>query len=421
MERTENGVDRYVTVLRIPSAKALLLANFIGHVPIGMVTVILLLGLGQATGSYATAGLVIGVYVIASGVAAPFWGRCIDRFGAWWVLTGMALAFLLSSAVLTVALATKGSRSLMVAAVIAAGASRPVLAGVVQTLWSRMTPSGTDIQRSAYALHAMQLNFVWILGPLVVTGIVAIFGPVAGPAAAMAVAGAFTCAGALMVAVVWRGRGERPARSLPSVTDGVGGASLYTRTYLGMLASVLLFEAALGSGFVTVGAFAGGAGAASATGLLVAVWFTGSIIGGAWFGMEPGERPLGRQYRWLLLALGGGYLVCAVAGAPWQLGIALFAAGMVLSPTHTVQYSVIASLAPSRSRAEGFTWLSTTSGAGGALGSTLAGPVITAVERPFAGFVLAASCAFAAAGLAALALGGRDPRMAGLRRRRSGR
>jgi hypothetical protein len=62
-----------------------------------------------------------------------------------------------------------------------------------------------------------------------------------------------------------------------------------------------------------------------------------------------------------------------------------------------MQYSLIAGFAPPRSRVEGFTWLSTTAGAGGALGSVLAGPMITLFQRPYLGFVLAAGCALAAA------------------------
>jgi len=408
LERVRRGVERYAAVTRIPGAKALLVANFTGHVPVGMVTLTLLLGLGQNSGSYSTAGLAIGVYVIASGVTAPFWGRCVDHYGAGWVLTGMAFAFLLSSAVLAVAMAVNASVVVVLVTVTAAGLSRPVLAGAVQSLWSLMTASDEPLRKSAYALHAMQLGFVWILGPLVVTGIVAAFGSASGPVVAMAVSAVLTCAGALMVAFVWRRRRERPERDEVSAADR-GPVALYTRAYFGLLASILLFEAALGAGFVTIGVFAERAGVPSATGVLVSVWFIGGMIGGAWFGVKRLSWPLHRQYRWLLAGLAAGYLVCVVLKAPWQLGIALFATGMVLSPTHTVQYSLIAGLSPHRSRTEGFTWLSTATGAGGALGSTLAGPAITHFDRTYTGFALAALCALAAACLALVLTGRTAP------------
>jgi hypothetical protein len=298
----------------------------------------------------------------------------------------------------------------ILAAVVAAGVSRPVLAGAVQSLWSRITARGSTARKSAYAMHAMQLNFVWILGPMTVAGIVSAFGQSIGPVVAMAISGAFTCAGAFMVAFVWRRHRVPPTRTQNDLGTGDQTAevtSLYTRPYLGVLASVVLFEAALGSGFVTIGAFADWSGAASVTGVLVATWFTGSIVGGGWFGMRHVSRPLKHQYCLLLVALGAGYAVCGVLSTPWQLGITLFVAGTVLSPTHTVQYNLIAALSPGNARAEAFTWLSTSTGAGGALGSALTGPLMNYFGHPRAGFGLAALCALGAAGLAVVAFAGR--------------
>lgn len=396
-EHLPRGRDRYRIVLRLPAAKILLVASFIGHVPIGMVTLTLLLGVARASDSYSAGGTAAGLYVVASGVVAPFWGRRTDRVGAWGVLTGMAVAFLAACAVLITALVTRAPLWMILATVVAAGASRPVLPGAAQSLWSHLTVGQPEIRTAAYSLHAGQLGLVWILGPIVVTGFVTAFGTDLGPQIALAAAGALTAAGSLAVALVWRKHGPRDRATVERREPVQGPSKLYSRPYLTMLVSIALFEASVGGGFVAIGIFAEHADVASWTGVLVAIWFTGAMIGTVWFGMRNSARSLDPVYRRLLIAFGASWVLCAVLFSPWQLAIGLFVTGLALSPTHTVQYTLVAHLAPARARAEGFTWLSTTAGAGGAIGSSLTGPAIEHLGGTYAGFILAGVFALLAA------------------------
>ncbi|MFI7449782.1 hypothetical protein ACIBQX_19970 [Nonomuraea sp. NPDC049714] len=84
---------RYGAVVALPSAKRLLAGSLIGHMPIGMVTLTLLLGIAHSSGSYSFAGVVVGLYVTASGLVAPLLGRRMDRHGIWPVLAGTGVAF----------------------------------------------------------------------------------------------------------------------------------------------------------------------------------------------------------------------------------------------------------------------------------------------------------------------------------------
>jgi MFS family permease len=379
--------------MRLPAAKFLLAASLVSQLPSGMVSLALLLSIVNVHGSYSAGGAVVGAYVIMSGAFAPWWGRRTDRHGAWPVLAGTGLAHLLAFSVLVVALTRHAPLWFLTTATLVAGAVRPVSPGVAQSLWAHLAPDDT-IRNSAYALHSLQVGLVWILGPLVTSAFVGIFGTGTGPPTALGMAGVLATTGAFLVGRIWRGVHPERTRSAERKPEPRPGHriddSLYTRPYVSVLGSIALYELAVGAAFVTIGIFTQRTGATGMFGVLIALWFCGSTVGGIWFGGRQVSGPLAKRYRWWLTAFAASWAICALVTTPWQLATALLLGGIAMSPTAIAQYNLVAELAPPAARNEGFTWLSTTTGAGGALGTALAGPAIEYTDWQAAGFVLAA-------------------------------
>jgi MFS family permease len=407
-----SGLGSYRQVFRQLSARSLFAGSLIGQVPVGMVTLTMLLGVAHVTGSYSSGGLVVGVYVAASGVVAPLWGRATDRLGAGRILTGMGIGFLAAFALLIVLLRAQAPLPALLPVAALAGVSRPILAGVAQSMWSYLIQD-EDLLKSAYTLHSLQLGLVWVAGPLIVSALIGAFGRENGVLAALGVAALLTASGALIVARIWRRRAPLLARKQREARARWGRRRqrLYTRSYVMVLLSGALFEVAAGSGFITISIFADRSGRPSLSGLLVALWFLGSVVGGLWFGARAIDRPLTEQYRWSLLALAGSYTLCAVLTGSWALAGGLLIGGLSLAPAFALQYSLIADLTPPAARSEGFTWLQTLTAGGGGLGGALGGPTIDLFDRTAAGFLLAVCCLLVAAVLAtSTAMGSRTVR-----------
>src|SRR5512147_1906409 len=72
---------RYGTFLRQPGVGGLLVTAFVARMPVGMVSLALLMHLRELTGSFAFAGATVGGYLVAMAAAAPAIGRLVDRKG----------------------------------------------------------------------------------------------------------------------------------------------------------------------------------------------------------------------------------------------------------------------------------------------------------------------------------------------------
>ena len=72
---------RYVAFFRPPDVARLFAMAFVARMPIGMLSLALLMHLRALTGSFALAGATVGGYLVAMALTAPALGRAIDRQG----------------------------------------------------------------------------------------------------------------------------------------------------------------------------------------------------------------------------------------------------------------------------------------------------------------------------------------------------
>jgi MFS family permease len=361
----------------------LLLAGFAGRLPSAMVPLALLLMVQQQTGSYAVAGLASATLGIASAVMAPVLGRLADRRGPRTILLTQAAVYPLLLALL-VAVVLGGAPTLaVIAASGLAGTATPLVSGTVRALWSRVD---VRVRPTAFALDATATELVFVVGP----SLVAVLSVAATPALALALAGVLAVGGALGIATA------RATRAYVPVAGARSG--LFTTVLAPGMPRLLLSGSALMLGFgaleVAIPAFADATGSPGMSGVLLAVWSLGSVVGGLWFGARVLSISLPRQYRLLLLGVTIGLAPLAWISSPWALGVLLFLGGTAIAPTLTVQNTLVGAMAPDHATTEAFTWLSTITVGASAIGAAIGGGLI---EGPFG---VSGSLALAAAGAA---------------------
>ncbi|MBA3417302.1 MAG: MFS transporter [Geodermatophilaceae bacterium] len=385
---------RYSQVWSLPSAPILLLAGFLGRLPVAMVPLALLLLVESRTGSYATAGLATAAYGLATAAVAPLLGRLADRIGPRPVLLVTGVTYPATLVGLLVILRAGTPDAVILAAAAVAGTAMPLISSTVRALWIRVSGEGPVLQ-SAYALDAICVECVFVLGPV----LVAVFVTFTSPAVPVVLAAVLAVIGSVAVAASAPARAWRPAAGARPRAAGPlrsGGMRV-------LLASTAVVMFGLGCLEVAVPAYAEDGGLPAMSGVLLAVWALGSAAGGLWFGAQQLRMSLPRQYRWGLLAIAVGFAPLAVATDPWVLGALLFLGGTAIAPTVSVQNALVASMAPARATTEAFTWLTTVVFGASALGAAVAGVLVEQPEGIALALGLATASAFAAAGIASVA------------------
>ena len=129
----------------------------------------MILFLREATGSFATAGLVAGSLALGAGLGAPFAARLVDRRGAVWLLP---LAIAHAGAILT--LWGLGEVDAPAAALVAiglvAGSSFPPAGAVLRARWPELLGGDPTLIRGAYAFDSVTIELSFVSGPLIVGG-----------------------------------------------------------------------------------------------------------------------------------------------------------------------------------------------------------------------------------------------------------
>ena len=273
------------------------------------------------------------------------------------------------------------------------GAAFPPVSASMKTLWPSL--AGERLLFAAYAVESLIQQSLFLVGPLLVAGLVA-FGSYR---LALIVTAALGLAGTLAFAASPVARSGRGVRGRRGRSLSLRGAAVRA-----LVAITLVQSVALGARTVAVPAFAARHGHPGAAGVLLAVLNLGALAGvplGA--GSRAADDPVVR-YRLFsaLLAVAAAPAVLAVTIEQAALLLAL--SGVFIAPTAAASYVLMDSVSDPRGRTEAFTWMSTAVAAGTAIGAAAAG--ITTQALGVTAALLLAFLAVTAAALAAIALSG---------------
>lgn len=430
---------RYVTVFRAPGVAWLLTTSLLARLPVAMANLAIILRIATATGSYARAGGVTAAYVVGTGLTGPVLGRLADRLGRRPVLLVSAVV----NAAGLISLAFIPVRETLVVLVVAAasGASLPPVAPAVRSLWPSLV-SG-ELRSSLYAFDATMQEATFMAGP----SLVAVLSTLSGPPAALIACGAIGLGGTVALclhpAISSPIRDDAPPPELagppetvadatkPALSHSAGAGSSGTAgagaagTLAGvgtparpgpaagkrrrrhvagipglgtLVVIILLLLTAILVVEVTVVAFAGRAHESGQAGILLAVWATGSMVGGFAFGARTAHAGA-RVLAPLMAAAGVGFLCLAAAPGVSVLYGLLFLAGMSIAPGFSCIYGLVGTLAPSTGSVEAFSWVGSGIQLGAAAGAAIGGVLVDTVGTHWS-FVFAGVGAMATAAIA---------------------
>jgi predicted MFS family arabinose efflux permease len=345
-------------VVRSPDAARVLIASLIGRLPSGSAPLALLLFARQSM-SIAVAGMIVGVYIAGFAVGQPILARLVDRRRQgpvlWLAVTVSTLGFLITAA--------HPGLALTVAGTVLAGLGGPPFEACLRALWRDIVEE--PLVPAAYTLDVTSQELIFILGPMVTLGSIALFGPAGGlyATAAAQLIGTVLFATA-PAARHWRG--ETVVRHWAGPLRSIG-----IRVLLG---TALLVGAGIGAVAVAVTAFAEHAGARSWSGWLLAAQAGGALIGGLLYTRAtPGDT---RRLPLLATVFAVLYLPLLATPGPAFMAVLVAVSGLALPPLLTAVFLAADRLAPHGTAVEAFAWIMTAFTVGSALGAALTGPLV---------------------------------------------
>ena len=216
------GARRYGALLSLPGAKLPVIASSLGSLPIGMFGLAILLLGREATGSFAVAGRIVGVFALGNAFGAVAQGRLMDRIGQPRVLRPAAVAHVVSLAALVVAAEEDAPAWVLTVCAAAGGLFLPQLPAAMRSLWGTLVRNAQQ-RETAYAMVTIAFEVTVMTAPALTALVIAL----ASPSAAVLLGAAIATVSALAFSATdgsRRWRGERARRRLGRAARGVRDA-----------------------------------------------------------------------------------------------------------------------------------------------------------------------------------------------------
>ncbi|QEU95525.1 MFS transporter [Streptomyces kanamyceticus] len=354
----------YAEILRTRYAMRLLAGTLVGRLPNATAAIAIVLFVRAEGGTYSLAGAFAAVYGVANAVGQPLLGRLVDLRGQPRVQLPAALLSALGMALF--AFTGPDSLALAYVAVGAAGLFTPPLEGGLRALWPSVLGKEEQVH-TAYAMDAIAQEVMFTVGPLLVTGCVALW----SEQAALLVVNAVGVLGALSVVM---SQPSRAWRSAPREAHWLG--ALRSPGLLALLGAFLFIGMALGSITVAGVSYADEHGGDAVYGWLMAALGLGALVGGSVYGARQWSGVPERRLTVLVALLAVCYAPLTLTpGAVAMTGLVALA-GVFLAPALACAFIIVDRHAPRGTVTEAFSWLVTTFTVGASLGTAAAGPVV---------------------------------------------
>jgi MFS family permease len=376
----------YVQVLRTPHALPMVLAAFIGRLPLSMVGLGCVLLVAAETGSYGLGGAVAAAGAVTTAVAGPLLGRWADTHGQRRVLLPVLAVFVASG--LCFLYAVKDDWPLWTVFLSAglAGACIPPVSSMIRVRWTHLL-RGSHRLPTALAMESVVDEFVFIVGPVLVTFLSTTGHATSGVVTAFALA----TVGSLLFAA--QHRTEPP----PAPHEHRNGPSAMRTPGLRVLFVVgAAVGAILGCLEIALVAFADEQGAKSLSGVLIAGLAVGSMASGIGWGTVHWRLPLRHRLVAVLVLLTVCSIPLLLVTDVWVMVPFVVIAGVAVSPSLISSFTLAEVLVPRAAVTEAFTWIGTALGLGVAVGASVAGKIVDASGANTAFLVATVAAAIAA-------------------------
>ena len=368
----------YRDLVRTPGVLRIIAAQLTARFPNGMTSLAILLHIEGITGSYGAAGTVLAATSVGQAIAGPVTTRLMGRFGMRRVLT--ITTVVCSAALIAMAFWVAPLYVYLVLGFVA-GLTTPPIMAAARTIYPKLVTSRQ--LTTLYSLDASLQEIIWIIAPVLITLTATQVGTT--QALILVVVNLIGgCSWFILSPEVGRVRIPRSRRAFGKVLS---------RPPV-LLATVI--------GFLFIGSFAAVEASVVATfnhegvesGVVLAVFSLGSLIGGFAFGHLPmGPWAMARR----LAVVAVGLALASLWLNVWWISATLFLAGMGIAPALAVGSAITTASVKFSDTAEAFGWTGTGQLIGAAVGSAVAGFLIDSAGGPTAAF-------WSAAGLCTLAL-----------------
>jgi MFS family permease len=362
----------YRDVLSLPGARGFTSAGALARLPLSMLGIGLVLLVEAATGSYAAAGAVAGVFGVTSALASPWVSRAVDRFGQARVMLP-AIALHVTGLILVLSCTQLDTpRWTIFAAAVIAGASIGSIGSLVRARWSFALTGhqrAATLLHTAYSLESVIDEVVFVSGPLLVTLLATQFAPALGIiASALAVGIGGT---ALMLQ-----RGSEPPPS--GLQHGPGAGVLRAPGMVVLSLAMVCVGVIFGSMDVIAIAFADERHHLNRAGWVLAAFALGSLVAGLGYGSVQWTWPAGRRFRLGVVLLAAGVVPVLFVQNLAQMAVVVFIAGFAISPMLISGNALVQELVDPTRLTEGLTWIGSGIGIGVSAGAAIAGAVVDA-------------------------------------------
>jgi MFS family permease len=376
----------YLPVLRTPHALPMVLAAFVGRLPLSMVGLGSVLLVASETGSYGLGGAVAAAGAVTTAVAGPLIGRWADTHGQARTLLPVVAVFVASGAAFLAAVKHDWPLWTLFASAGLAGACIPPVSSMIRVRWTHLL-RGTHRLPTALAMESVVDEFVFIVGPVLVTFLSTTGHATSGVVTAFALA----VVGSLLFAA--QRRTEPPphghaARTGPSAIRTPGIRVLFV---VGGAVGAIL-----GTLEIALVAFADQVETMALSGVLIAALAVGSMASGIGWGTVHWRAPLRHRLVVVLAALTVLTVPLAIISSVWVMVPFVVVAGIAVSPSLISSFTLAELLVPRSATTEAFTWIGTALGLGVAIGSSAAGKIVDVYGANAAFLVATVSAGLAA-------------------------
>ena len=328
----------YMQVLSRPGVLRVVSSQLFARFPFGLMSLAFVLHIQEKSGSYALAGLALGLETVGVAVSGPLLGRWM---GGWGVRRTLLVSATISAATIFVIGLAPLPPEVLAALCLVVGLSSPPIQSAVRTIYPMLVERKQ--MGTLYALDATLQEVIWIFGPVTATFIAAFTNTTVG----IVVMGVIQIVGAFWFS------SNREIRSveIPKSKRRLGGVLRSRIVVSNAIIGALLIGSFSGVEIGTVAVFTDKATA----GIIVGVLSVGSLLGGFLFGHRSKTRWALSRYL-MVVFVGFGMVFIAPDSAVW-VSIAWFIAGLGIAPALGLLGAIIGASVKTADAPEAYGWV----------------------------------------------------------------